>query len=94
MTDKTLPKGWHWGIGEIAGKAKTYWFYTNLRFHYQGQLYTDPGQPWTVHFYEEKGLRDDGSLRVSEYPCERGQFETEEEALEFAREKATELFNQ
>jgi hypothetical protein len=52
-----LPSGWHWGIGEIAGDSETYWFYTNLRFHYRGELYTDPGQPWTVAFYEETGLR-------------------------------------
>jgi hypothetical protein len=93
MTNDELPSGWHWGIGEIAGESKTYWFYSNLRFHYRGELYTDPGQPWTVCFYEETGLRSDGDIRVCEYPCESGSFDTEQEALTFLNETAADLID-
>jgi len=93
MPNETLPNGWHWGCGEVAGGAKTYWFYTNLRYHYQGQLYTDPGQPWTVHFYEEQGQLPCGDVDVCEYPCRSRQFDTEDEALQWLRETAEELLH-
>lgn len=93
MVKTEIPDGWHWGVGEVCGSSKTYWFYTNLRFHYRGELYTDRDQPWTVNFYEETGLRSDGDIEVSEYPCESDTFESEEEALEYMRETADELLD-
>jgi len=93
MTDVDLPSGWHWGVGEVTGGSKTYWFYSNLRFHYRGQIYTDPNQPWTVNFYEETGLTDNGDVKVCEYPCKYGTFESEEDALWFVVTTAKELLN-
>jgi len=90
---ENIPEGWHWGVGEVCGGSKTYWFYSNLRFHYRGQMYTDPGQPWQVQFYEELGMTDDGDIEVSEYACESGTFETENEALEFLFETAKDLID-
>jgi hypothetical protein len=92
MTEE-LPPGWHWGIGEVAGESETYWFYTNLRFHYRGELYTDPNQPWTVCFYEETGLRNDGDIAVSEYPTTHRRFEREADALDWIAKTATGLHN-
>lgn len=93
MVDSQLPSGWHWGGGEVAGGSKTYWFYTNLRFHYRGKLYTDPNRDWTVFFYEEKGLRDDGDIEVAEYPCDYGSFSTEQQAVNWLVEKAADLID-
>lgn len=93
MTDTELPNTWHWGSGEVTGDSETYWFYSNLRFHYQGQMYTDPGKDWIVHFYEETGLTDHGDLIVDEYPVKRGSFETEDEALDYLLETANELID-
>lgn len=91
MPNTDLPDGWHWGCGEISGGSKTYWFYSNLRYHYQGELYTDPNQPWTVNFYEETGKRDGGDVRVAEYPTRSKQFDNESDALQWLYEQATEL---
>jgi len=93
MVETELPSGWHWGIGEVCGGSKTYWFYSNLRFHYQGEMYTDPNQPWTVCFYEEKGLRDDGDVQVSEYPYKHASFDTEDEALKWLAATADDLLD-
>jgi len=93
MAQEKLPNGWHWGIGEIAGKSETYWFYTNLCFQYRGELYTDKNQPWTVCFYEETGLRHDGDIRVCDYPCETDTFETKAKALDYIQEIADDLLN-
>lgn len=88
-----IPPGWHWGVGEKCGNSVTHWFYTNLRYHYQGEIYTDPGEPWTVNFYEEIGKRDDGDVEVAEYPCESGTFDTEKEAEEFLFTTAQKLLD-
>jgi len=91
MSKDPLPNNWHWGAGEIAGGSKTYWFYTNLRFHYRGELYTDPNKDWTVNFYEETGLTELGDIIVSEYPCRSATFESESDALIWLGETAAEL---
>jgi hypothetical protein len=96
MPNKQLPNGWRWCGGEVAGRDdgyKTYWFETNLRYHYRGALFTDPGEPWTVHFFEEQGKRADGDVDVCEYPCRTAQFETEGEALDWLCETATALLH-
>lgn len=94
MTENvSLPNGWHWGCGSITGGSHTHWFFTNLRFHYRGQLYTDPGQPWTVAFYEETGLTPDGDTKVCEYPTAQRQFDSEDDALDWIKTKARELLH-
>jgi len=56
-------------------------------------MFTDPNQPWTVCFYEETGLRSDGDIEVSPYPCKVDTFETEEAALEYLVETAEDLID-
>ena len=92
MTKET-PNGWHWGVGTRSSTQYTYWLYTNLRFHYEGMMYWDEGHDHRVEFFEETGLRDDGDVEVSEYPCKSASFDTEEEALEWAIETAEDLID-
>jgi len=91
MTKKKLPHGWHWGIGSTTGCSETYWFYTNLKYQYRGQLYTDKNQPWTVLFYEETGDLPCGDTEVAAHPCSAAKFDTEKEALEWLQNKASNL---
>lgn len=88
-----LPGGWHWGVGEITGESETYWFYTDETPAYQGELFTDAGQPWTAVFYEELGYRESGDVEVDEYPTTSMTFETEAEAIEWIQETANNLLD-
>lgn len=102
MSDYDLderPRGWHWGGGSAGGRDEdgnpqgyyTYWLYSNLRFHYQGEIYWDAGGDHHVCFYEETGRRSDGDVKVDDIPCASMSFDTEQEAIEWAIEKAEEL---
>jgi len=93
MTDVDTPDGWHWGGGGRSSTYYTHWLYSNLRYHYRAQVWWDDGGDHHVHFYEETGQRDDGDVRVSEYPCRRGSFDSEEAALEWAIETAEDLID-
>jgi len=93
-TAQSDPDGWHWGIGErISDECVTYWFYSDLRYHYRGTLYTDPGQPWTAQIFEETGALPSGDVRVSEYPTRSAQFEDEADAITWIHDQMDDLLD-
>jgi hypothetical protein len=98
MTEaQDAPDGWHWGIGNNSSSHYTYWLYTNAmlyrdgEFGYEAQIYWDKGQQHTVVFYEIEKMKQDGDPVVSPYPCYCEGFDTEDDAISAAIEKATEL---
>lgn len=95
------PDGWHWGIGESSESYYTRWLYTNgvlyrneddrgSHFGAEIKVYWDEGGEHHVMLVPLVKVRPDGD---NEYGYEEkvGSFETEEEALEAAVEKAADL---
>lgn len=84
--NESLPNNWVSGIGERIGEeCYTHWYYHQGN-EWEITVYSDPGQPHTVNLFEVRGQREDGDWDVSEYPERSKQFETAEEAEEFAVE--------
>lgn len=90
------PEGWHWAISSRGRGFYTHWLYSNAvlyrdgEFGWEAEVYHDEGQKHTVNFYQYTKWDPDGDNSV-DYPSHSKQFDSEEEALEYAVEKAEEL---
>lgn len=91
-----LPDAWQWGLGEGGSGHYTRpfhtkaWLYSDGEFGWDGEIYWDEGQGHTVTFRQiRKKLPNEDP--VYGYEQHTQTFDTEEEALEYACEKAAEL---
>lgn len=93
------PDGWHWGIGSRSAGFYTHWLYTDAvlyndgEFGWECEVYWDLGGDGThkVAFYQYESMNPNGDHRVCDYPTHAKRFGTEEEALQYAVQKAAEL---
>jgi len=78
-----LPEDWSWWSGNVGPGYYTRWFGTDRRGDgYDGEVYNDGTEKTHyVAIYPHKGMRDDGDPEIAEFPCARGEFDTEQEAV-------------
>lgn len=94
MTD--IPSNWHWGLGERGSAYYDKWFYTDAvlypdgEFGWEGHLYWDDGSEHVVEFYQYTRMDPDGDHEMG-YPEHVARFDSEDDAEQYAVEKAREL---
>ena len=82
MTEKETKEVWSWGIGEKSDNYYDYWAY-HKDCEYEIHVWWDKGNNHCAEIIPIKGINQDGDL-VYETPKETCEFDTEDEAIEYA----------
>lgn len=78
------PENWTWGIGEAGSGYYDYWSYHNDN-EYELHMWWDKGNSHCVEIIPIRGFDENGDPEY-EYPKETCEFDTKEEAEEYANE--------
>ena len=77
-----LPETWEWWSGNRSATYYTRWFGTeHTENGYEGVIYSDGLQTYSVQIYRILAVREGGDIDVSEYPEANKTYDTEAAAV-------------